>query len=207
MLEALQRDNMSLRAATTTTAAAPPPPPPSALAMAFRCGACLQIALQRFLPSRVAALLLRFATPLAMDGVAIHASGIVGGGLGLFATRDFARGDKIATCRGLFRDGYAAHNAPLHEKRYMMRLGKGVSIVIMSAAGYANDHAVDLCRNARFARKSPATLSADVVATKPITCGDEIYVEYGARYWRSSPTPLGGIEEPRCDATRVAYCR
>ncbi len=70
---------------------------------------------------------------------------------------------------------------------YLMRLGKGVTIDagphLDVLARYINDNADPTKINCRFV-KDPASLCARVHALRDLAPGEELFVKYGAGYWR-----------------------
>ena len=106
-------------------------------------------------------------------------------GMGLFAKRDFARGEVLCHYTGERLDGRQA--SELKERRYLMRLCKNLSIdagkSLHVGARYINDNADKGKINVRF-RKEPDLCRASVVALRDIQCGDEVFVSYGKGYWK-----------------------
>lgn len=144
----------------------------------------------------------------------VAASKVAGAGLGLFARRPFKRGERLLTYRfvngvsgplveALSRDEYLRryrHVRPTHvfyEARLRTywdgsRLGVGAKI-----------NSCPRGQNTRF------DCAGNVVATRRIQAGDEVYVSYGPGFWRGSGPPLaapaGGSvpEQPRSRRARA----
>ena len=122
-----------------------------------------------------------------VHGLCIRQSSIAGGGLGLVAARDFAQGEKLADYAGdLIRTEDDTATGP-----YWLYIGGLLNIdAARTNAGpgrSANDgHAVDGGRdrnNAVFAVPS-GKRTACLRAKRAIRSGEEIFVGYGAAYWR-----------------------
>lgn len=125
-------------------------------------------------------------------GVKIAPSKIPGAGSGLFATRDFARGAKIAPLGGRkisqetfenmydFEDEDGEKYDPTAPYAYSSsRPGKvNDAMCERSAGSYANDPR-DERVNARIGK------AGILKAIKAIAKGDEIYVSYGGDYWEN----------------------
>ena len=106
-------------------------------------------------------------------------------GLGLFAKRDFARGDVLCYYIGEKLGGRQASG--LKDRAYLMRLCKNLSIdagkSIQVGARYINDNADKSKINVRF-QKEPDLCRASVVALRDMQQGEEVFVSYGKGYWK-----------------------
>jgi len=63
-------------------------------------------------------------------------------------------------------------------------------------ARYINDPLLPLAYNVKFVKR-PESSHAEVVATRDIVEGEELFVDYGAGYWRGvsyKPTKLKAVE-------------
>lgn len=116
---------------------------------------------------------------LKQFAVQVQLSTIAGAGLGLFATRDFKRGDVIAPYSGelVSNDTDAAND------NYILQINQTWSVTPKnpekSGVGrYANTDRSGVNNNARFA-KQPKLLQVLIKATKTIKAGQEILVPYG----------------------------
>ena len=72
------------------------------------------------------------------------------------------------------------------DKSYLMRLGANAYVDarenFQCAARYINDCRREGRYNVRW-EKQPESWHAQAIAIKPIAAGDELFVNYGARYW------------------------
>ncbi|KAL1511920.1 hypothetical protein AB1Y20_005201 [Prymnesium parvum] len=120
-------------------------------------------------------------------GVEVRTSRLRGAGLGLFARRDFAPGERLGAYHGRVLSLLQAH---LLENRDYLMGGFGVNTHVdarfaMSSEGrYVNDNFDPACLNAKFV-KDKAEKKAQLVATRTIRKGEEIYASYGEHYWRA----------------------
>lgn len=125
----------------------------------------------------------------AWSDVEVRRSLVAGAGNGLFAKRDFARGDVICDYRGKVLSLAQVLRLPPEARDYLMG-GFGLNVHIDASEAYAvpgryvNDNFDTARLNAHF-RKLPKLRKAQVVALRPILAGDEIYAAYGAAYWRA----------------------
>jgi len=123
------------------------------------------------------------------DGLAVKKSNIPGAGLGLFAVKQFDRGDKISEYKGeRLTEMQLEHKT---NTDYVLRVDQNTYIdadhTNSSPARYSND-----CHgqrqypcNARFSidkKKHKATIKAQ----KKIRPGQEVLTPYGAGYWSKS---------------------
>ncbi|KAL4162934.1 hypothetical protein PRNP1_003466 [Phytophthora ramorum] len=125
-----------------------------------------------------------YALPLH-DGVEVRDSTIPGAGKGLFATRKHPQGSIVCEYTGVVLPNREAWKLP--DKSFLMKLGDGKYIDALNCpevlARYIND-----CRghrggfNVHF-DKRPQEDKALVVAMRDIRLGEEIFVDYGRRYW------------------------
>ena len=120
--------------------------------------------------------------------VSIGESRLPNAGKGLFATENFKRGERIATVTG---ERYTAEDVEvLHsENDYLLEINDntGDCIEVSGAARYANDakgtNAIPgMVNNAQFC--SDEDNSMYIEATRRITKGQEILVNYGKTYWK-----------------------
>ena len=120
-------------------------------------------------------------------GVEVRASLILGGGDGLFASRDFAADEALGEYYGIV---LSLLQATLLEDRDYLMGGFGINahvdarFSLNSPGRYANDHFDKSRLNARF-EKDKSRRRAVLVATRPIRRGEEIYASYGETYWRA----------------------
>ena len=116
---------------------------------------------------------------------------------GLFTARAFPAGAILCEYTGTFLDGRAATAARTSgdaaRTAYLMRLAKGVTIDAGPhpnvLARYINDNADKARINVRF-EKDPAHRLARVVAARALVAGEELFVSYGAGYWKQHPGVL-----------------
>ena len=110
-------------------------------------------------------------------GVAVFPSTITRAGDGLFATRDFDKGEVVAEYYG---EVLSFAKMALRENRDYIMGGFGLNKYVdaancRSCAGrYVNDCFVPGRLNARF-RKDASSCRADVVATRVVRAGEEIF--------------------------------
>eukprot|EP00967_Tisochrysis_lutea_P130527 scaffold225907_cov32-Tisochrysis_lutea.AAC.1 len=120
-------------------------------------------------------------------GVEVRPSRIPNSGDGLFATRHFAQGELLGEYHGRVLSLYQA--TQLENRDYLMG-GFGINshvdarFALTSPARYVNDHFDPAMRNAHFV-KDKARKRAQLVASRPILQGEEIYASYGESYWRA----------------------
>jgi len=130
-------------------------------------------------------------------GLQIKKSHIPKAGLGLYALKEFNRGDVITPYGGEL----ITTRDPNLGGDYMLELKKGPPRVLIdgspkvsnkSTGGYSNsckppDKRAGYCngQNAHF-EINRRTKTANIVATKKIKPKEEIYSTYGAEYWRSA---------------------
>ena len=119
-------------------------------------------------------------------GVEIRVSELENAGLGLFAVRDFKRGELVATYGGekLTPDevdkrygvnGLAAYALTIHPNKLILD-----AITVRGYGSMANDgHGVRRC-NAHFSKKGDTGL---LRANRRIHNGEEILASYGREYW------------------------
>lgn len=119
-------------------------------------------------------------------GVAVAQSTIAGAGNGLFATRDFAAGETLATYYG---EVLSFAKMALRENRDYIMGGFGLNCFIDAAqqldcpARYINDCFEPSKINARFL-KVASERRAYVIATRPLAAGEEVFASYGEEYWK-----------------------
>ena len=107
-------------------------------------------------------------------------------GDGLYIERGVAMGETVCVYTG---DVYATHEAMrLEDKSYLMRLGEQCYVDAAQRldvkARYINDCRHSLLYNVRF-DKRPSENHALVVAVRDISAGEELFVDYGWKYWLS----------------------
>ena len=117
-------------------------------------------------------------------GVEVRGSWIPGGGQGLFATASMSQGQLICQYIGHIMTTSEAMRTP--DKSYLMRLG-GFTYVDAKAspeclARYINDCRNPLGYNVTFVKK-PEEHCADIIATRDISVGEELFADYGKWYW------------------------
>jgi hypothetical protein len=121
------------------------------------------------------------------QGVEARRSRLPDAGDGLYATRNFAKGEVLGEYHGRVLTLYQA--ARLENRDYLMG-GFGINahvdarFALSSAARYVNDHFDPAKRNARFV-KDKHQKRAKLVAMRPILRGEEVYASYGESYWRA----------------------
>ena len=134
-------------------------------------------------------------------------SGIPGGGMGLFCTAITPRDTRVAVYHtGIALDSRAAF--ALVEKSFLMRLGNGNYIdanphgptppTQCSKGPYVNDARIPLLYNT-YTVKRPHEARADVYAARNLAAGEELFADYGRRYWQSA-----GIKPARLPPARAA---
>jgi SET domain-containing protein len=107
-------------------------------------------------------------------------------GDGLYVEHDVLKGEIVCEYTG---DVYATHEAMrLEDKSYLMRLGEQCYVDAAKRldvkARYINDCRHSLLYNVRF-DKRPSEKRAMVVAVRDISAGEELFVDYGWKYWLS----------------------
>lgn len=119
--------------------------------------------------------------------VKVMPSRIPGSGLGLFASADFRRGDRIVRLTGPVFSHEEADRRAARTKRgdtYFLAVDEGV-MDVRGPGQYAND-AVGMARvpgcrnNSRFVQEEDGVW---LVATGTIRAGEEVFVPYGRSYW------------------------
>ena len=108
-------------------------------------------------------------------------------GFGLFARKSFLAGEVICVYEG---DFYRTKDAiRLKDKSYLMRLGPQCYVDALNRgdvpARYINDCRNPLLHNVYF-DKRPEDRQAHVTAIRTIEKGEELFVDYGKRYWAGS---------------------
>jgi SET domain-containing protein len=109
------------------------------------------------------------------DGTVARPSSI--SGLGLFATRDFAVGERIAPYVGRRLTAPPAHPSPGHPT-YVVELGPGVWLDGDAAENPAR-HANHSCDPNAELIQAEATEDLWLVASRPLASGTEITFDYG----------------------------
>ena len=131
-------------------------------------------------------------------GLEIKTSKIPNAGKGLFATRDFKKGDGIITVtfRKLKKkeiDNLYDYIDPITQKKVegvapygfdMDATDKGDAACIRNAPSYANDRVGR--SNVRYEQDDKNVMW--LAATKNIKAGDELYNNYGQKYWKAIDT-------------------
>ncbi|EKX52787.1 hypothetical protein GUITHDRAFT_92079 [Guillardia theta CCMP2712] len=114
-----------------------------------------------------------------------------GAGMGLFASRDFMEGETICRYESPLGTLTTKEAMQLEDKSFLMRLGPQKYIDLKNfpevKARYINDCRQADRHNVRF-QKKPDDGYADVIATRVIHSGEELYVDYGRLYWFGSKT-------------------
>ena len=108
-------------------------------------------------------------------------------GDGLYVTANISKGSIICIYTG---EIYTTHDAMrLPDKSYLMRLGSTTPGIYIDAinemnvlARYINDCRHQLLYNVTFDKK-PEEKCANVVALRDIKMGEELFVDYGWKYW------------------------
>ena len=107
-------------------------------------------------------------------------------GDGLYVTQDVSKGSIVCVYTG---ELYTTHDAMrLEDKSYLMRLGAQTYVDAKNdmniLARYINDCRHALLYNVHF-DKRPDDKCAHVVALRDIKAGEELFVDYGWKYWLS----------------------
>lgn len=117
-------------------------------------------------------------------GLCIAPSLIPNAGYGLFATRDFAKGNDIVPYTG---DIILTLDDDVYWGRYVLQVKSNVYIDAkdpVNTAGFINSpRGTNKKTNCQFVY-NPRTKVAWVRATKKIKAGDELLVGYSSGYWR-----------------------
>jgi len=107
--------------------------------------------------------------------------------LGLFAERPFAQGQVVCVYRGIACRTVEALR--LRDKSYLMRLGEQCYVDARETphvlARYINDCINPAGWNVKF-DKQASEQCAYVVALRNIATGEELFADYGKRYWRGA---------------------
>jgi SET domain-containing protein len=115
----------------------------------------------------------------------VAASQIPGSGDGLFVRSDVPAGAILAEYRGTTYRTVEAMR--LENKDYLMRLGEQCLVDAREhmdvLARYMNDHRHPLLYNVDLV-KQPHRERALVRAVRPISAGEELFVDYGPWYWQ-----------------------
>jgi len=118
--------------------------------------------------------------------------------MGLFANTEFKQGEVVCVYRG--RSLATAEALRLPDKSYLMRLGEQCYVDAKDdesvLARYINDCINPAGHNVRF-DKQPLQRAALVVASRDVACGEELFADYGKRYWAGSnitPTRLAFMQ-------------
>ena len=123
-------------------------------------------------------------------------SAIPDSGLGLFCTHAVPRDTHIATVHtGVVLNSKAAF--ALDDKSYLIRLGADAFLdtnprgstpqTLCSRGTMANDPRVPLLYNT-YTVKRPCEGRADIYTARNIEAGEELYADYGSRYWQAADT-------------------
>eukprot|EP01029_Cantina_marsupialis_P005726 TRINITY_DN16237_c0_g1_i1.p1 TRINITY_DN16237_c0_g1~~TRINITY_DN16237_c0_g1_i1.p1 ORF type:complete len:563 (-),score=128.44 TRINITY_DN16237_c0_g1_i1:448-2136(-) len=111
-------------------------------------------------------------------------------GKGLFASTELLNKKVICVYSGTIYDTKTA--LKLDDKTYLMRLGPETYVDAREDesvfARFINDPRNSLLHNAEF-KKKPESGIAEVIATRDIRKGEEIFVNYGKWYWAMSKVP------------------
>ena len=123
------------------------------------------------------------------DTLEVKESAIPGAGLGLFAKQAIEKGTVF--CEYFGKEITLLQMLRLKDKTYVMG-GFGLNChidaneVYECFGRYINDGMVPARQNARFV-KIKHLKRANIIATRDISAGEEIYVSYGSVYWRGRP--------------------
>lgn len=122
--------------------------------------------------------------------VEVKTSKIPNSGLGLFALREFRKGDVVAPYGGEVVDLKEHHRRYGATKADLMPYGIRVTndafidgACFRGSGAYANSNPGK--NNAKFAVNT-RTRTANVVATKTIAAGNEVFVSYGSGYFKGT---------------------
>jgi len=141
----------------------------------------------------------------SIDGLRIKTSGITGGGLGLFAERNFKKGEHITPYSG----DYAALRGPRDGGQYDLEITKFRAIRAArtnTAPGrWLNDAKGqnELSNNTEFVMDRTRG-TGRLRAIRAIAKGAELLVPYGPDYWRNSGVTFARKLKPRADAAASA---
>ena len=127
-----------------------------------------------------------YATEVDVTGCRVAASRIGGAGDGLFATREYKRGDLITYYSGCHTDAQPEGDRVLDVSARLSIDAAGPCAHPNAAGDKINHHAIETRRNCRYTFnpsrvRNPMRLAA-VVATRRIRPGDEFYLSYGSTY-------------------------
>lgn len=120
------------------------------------------------------------------NDVEVKASSINNAGDGLFATKDFKKGDFICWYNGVFIEPPVIENG-YYDSDYLLKI-PGSDLYIdaedpLSCYGrFINDGLSKKNSNCKFIDYDDV-YAAGVIATRKIKQGDEIFVSYGHDYW------------------------
>lgn len=117
------------------------------------------------------------------DGTQVRLSLAPGAGLGLFARRPFEAGDRLCEYSGDLMTFWQQQRTP--DWTYVAAVGPyrfvDAGPYPFVKARYINHHFEPGRINAQYVDAPDARIF--VHATRPIQAGEEIYADYGARYW------------------------
>jgi hypothetical protein len=133
----------------------------------------------------------------SMEGLRVKDSRVVGAGKGLFAAKDYKKGEVVAEYNG----------------RHVAKDAEGPYVFSLAGAPYDLDGARSSCPAGRFANDKRASIAgANVVAKvrktgghvdaahplyfqaeKRIPEGREVFIHYGADYWRTAGIPKAAL--------------
>lgn len=111
--------------------------------------------------------------------VAVKPSTIPGAGLGLFATREFKRGEIICPYTGVLQP---TQKKPDDSDKYLLQLSSKNSISAADPAKSGVGRFANTGGKKNNARLSVSSKAANIKATKKIAAGAEILVPYGSSF-------------------------
>lgn len=117
------------------------------------------------------------------DGLEIRASDVSDAGLGLFALRSFRPGESLCEYTGDVMTFWQHQRTP--DWRYVVAIGNGRFVDAgrypCAKARHINHHFDPEKVNTTYVETADGRILVE--ATRPIQPGEEVYADYGARYW------------------------
>ena len=123
---------------------------------------------------------------------AVRRSGIAGAGRGMFALRDFARGDTLSTYRCDVQGSQSEKDATRTWRLNATHSCDGSVYPLHNPTLYANSIAtLETCSKQNAATKVlPGATGIVYVATRDVEAGDEIFIDYGRLYFKLASSAL-----------------
>lgn len=121
-------------------------------------------------------------------GLVVRPSSVAGAGQGLFVERAVKKGEVVCAYTGQrINIAEMLRRKDPSDRAYVMGFGLNKYLCARDRlhvlARFINDHADPARHNVRFV-KLWEERRADVVATRHIAAGEELFVSYGANYWK-----------------------